>query len=92
MLRRLTDMTGIYTHDLVFNSHRPPRLASPGQGEDLVNFERYRTTAAVVKNLLRLLEGSTKYNLKPVDGVIDRCLWMAALPDAEIRSLSKSIQ
>ena len=82
--------SGIYTHDLVFNSHRPSRLA--GGTEGLVNFERYRTTAAVVKNLLRLLEGSTKYQFPRVDGLIDRCVWLAALPDAEIRSLSKSIQ
>ncbi|KAI9812356.1 MAG: Guanine nucleotide exchange factor lte1 [Thelocarpon impressellum] len=83
---------GIYTHDLVFNSHRPSRVAGAGGGEDLVNFERHRTTAAVVKNLLRLLDGSTKYSFAPVEGVIDRCLWLAALPDAEIRALSKEIQ
>ncbi|KAI9852923.1 MAG: Guanine nucleotide exchange factor lte1 [Thelocarpon superellum] len=83
---------GIYTHDLVFNSHRPSRVAGAGGTESLVNFERYRTTASVVKNLLRLIEGSTKYNFPPIDGLIDRCLWMAALPDPEIRALSKTIR
>lgn len=77
----------------MFNSHRPSRIdANGGDSEGLVNFERHRTTAAIVKNLLRLVEGSTKYQIQPVEGVIERCLWMAALPDEEIHSLSKSIQ
>lgn len=63
-----------------------------GDGEALINFERHRVTAAIVKNLLRLVEGSTKYKIAPVEGVIERCLWMAALPDDEIHALSKNIQ
>lgn len=83
---------GIYTHDLVFNSHRPSRIDSSGSEDGLINFERHRVTAAIVKNLLRLVEGSSKYEIQPVEGVIERCLWMAALPDEEIHALSKKIQ
>ena len=61
------------------------------QGEPLVNFERHRTAAAIVKSLLRLLHASSKYNFKPVPEVVSRCLWMAALPDDEITARSRSL-
>lgn len=83
---------GVYVHDLVFNSQRPSQVEGVDGGPPLVNFERYRTTAAVVKNLLRLLEASSRYNFEPVEGVTDKCLWMAALSDEEIRSRSKALE
>ncbi|KAI9674164.1 MAG: Guanine nucleotide exchange factor lte1 [Caeruleum heppii] len=83
---------GIYTHDLIFNSHRPADVPGAGSNKALVNFERHRTTAGVVKNLLRLLEASSRYQFRPVPGLLDRCLWMTALADSEIRSLSKKLQ
>ncbi|KAI9677290.1 MAG: Guanine nucleotide exchange factor lte1 [Trizodia sp. TS-e1964] len=83
---------GIYTHDLIFNSQRPSQIASTPDTDPLINFERQRTTASIVKSLLRLLEASTKYNFQPVEGVIERCLWMAALSDDEIRSRSKALK
>ncbi|KAI9784398.1 MAG: Guanine nucleotide exchange factor lte1 [Peltula sp. TS41687] len=83
---------GIYTHDLMFNSQRPSKVEDTNGGPALVNFERYRTTAGVVKSLLRLLEASTRYNFQPIEGVTDKCLWMAALSDEEIRSRSKALE
>ncbi|KAL1842429.1 hypothetical protein VTJ49DRAFT_5277 [Mycothermus thermophilus] len=50
---------GIYTHDLLFNAQKPSEIASSPTTPPLVNFERCRTAAAVVKTLLRLLEAST---------------------------------
>ena len=76
---------GIYTHDLLFNSQRPSQIASTPTTEPLVNFEKCRTTAAIVKNLLRLLEASSLYRFQPIEGITERCLWMAALSDEEIR-------
>ena len=61
------------------------------RGELLVNFERHRTAAAIVKSLLRLLHASSKYNFKPVPELISRCLWMAALPDDEITIRSRDL-
>lgn len=58
----------------------------------MVNFERYRTTAMIVKSLLRLIDASSKYSFAPIPGVIERCLWMAALSDEKITALSKSIE
>jgi len=83
---------GIYTHDLVVNSERPSQIASTPTTEPLVNFERCRTSATIIKNLLRLLEASQLYRFLPIEGVTERCLWMAALSDEEIDRYGRMIQ
>ncbi|KAL2069969.1 hypothetical protein VTL71DRAFT_14649 [Oculimacula yallundae] len=83
---------GIYTHDLLVNSERPSQIASTPTTEPLINFERCRTDATVVKNLLRLLEASSLYRFLPIEGITERCLWMAALSDEEISTYGKAIQ
>ena len=83
---------GIYTHDLLFNAQRPSEIASSPTTAPLVNFERCRCSAAVVKTLLRLLEASTLYQFQPIEGITERCLWMSALSDEEIRRHSESLQ
>lgn len=83
---------GIYTHDLLVNSERPSQVASTPTTDPLVNFERCRTDATIVKNLLRLLEASQLYRFFPIEGVTERCLWMAALTDEEITKYGKMIQ
>ncbi|KAF4630728.1 hypothetical protein G7Y89_g7410 [Cudoniella acicularis] len=83
---------GIYTHDLLVNSERPSQIASTPTTEPLVNFERCRTDATIVKNLLRLLEASQLYRFMPIEGITERCLWLAALTDEEISRYGKSIQ
>lgn len=59
--------------------------------EPLVNFERYRTTARIVKSLLRLIDASTKYSIEPVQGIIERCLWIASLSEEQIQGRSKQL-
>ncbi|KAL2265244.1 hypothetical protein VTJ83DRAFT_6344 [Remersonia thermophila] len=83
---------GIYTHDLLFNAQKPSEIASSPTTPPLVNFERCRTAAAVVKTLLRLLEASTRYSFQPIEGVTERCLWMGTLGDDEIRRLSEGLE
>ncbi|ROT42421.1 ras GEF [Sodiomyces alkalinus F11] len=83
---------GIYTHDLLFNAQRPSEIASSPTTAPLVNFERCRYAACIVKTLLRLLEASTLYQFQPVEGITERCLWMSALSDDEIRSRSESLE
>ncbi|KAL5615293.1 hypothetical protein BROUX41_005342 [Berkeleyomyces rouxiae] len=78
---------GIYMHDLTYNSQRPAHVpAASRTAMPLVNFERYRRTAAVVKTLLRLFEASTLYDFQTIEGITERCLWVCALGDDEIRS------
>ncbi|KAI3323708.1 ras GEF [Xylariaceae sp. AK1471] len=83
---------GIYTHDLLFNSQRPSEIASSPTTPPLVNFERCRISASIVKTLLRLLEASTYYQFQPIEGITERCLWMGALGDDEIRKRSESLE
>ena len=88
----LISYPALYIHDLTYNSQKPSLVASVVGGEPLVNFERYRSTALIVKNLLRLIDASSKYTYQPVDGVIERCLWMASLSDEAIRAKSKDLE
>ncbi|KAG6310013.1 hypothetical protein E4U44_006016 [Claviceps purpurea] len=83
---------GIYTHDLLYNAQRPAEIAVSSARAPLVNFERCRMGAAVVKTLLRLLEASTRYAFKPIEGVTERCLWIGALSDDEIRRYSRDLE
>ncbi|KAH8907265.1 hypothetical protein BR93DRAFT_951449 [Coniochaeta sp. PMI_546] len=83
---------GIYTHDLLFNAQRPSEIASSPTTPPLVNFERCRMAAGVVKTLLRLLEASTNYTFQPIEGLTERCLWMGALSDEEIRKLADTLE
>ncbi|KAK2591483.1 Guanine nucleotide exchange factor lte1 [Conoideocrella luteorostrata] len=83
---------GIYTHDLLYNAQRPSGIASSPTTAPLVNFERCRCGAAVVKTLLRLLEASTRYTFMPLEGVTERCLWIGALSDGEIRRYSQGLE
>lgn len=83
---------GIYTHDLLFNSQRPSEIASSVSTAPLINFERCRIAASIVKTLLRLLEASTHYQFQPIEGITERCLWMSALSDDEIRRHSETLE
>jgi hypothetical protein len=83
---------GIYTHDLLFNAQKSSEIASSPTTAPLVNFERCRTAAGVVKTLLRLLEASLLYTFQPIEGITERCLWMGALGDEEIRRLSEGLE
>ncbi|KAL1873759.1 hypothetical protein Plec18167_006277 [Paecilomyces lecythidis] len=82
---------GLYVHDLTYNAQKPAQIASTRDGDPLVNFERYRTAAKIIKSLLRLIDSSTKYAFEPACGVIERCLWIAALPDDQIQARSRKL-
>ncbi|KAE8377251.1 hypothetical protein BDV26DRAFT_293336 [Aspergillus bertholletiae] len=82
---------GLYVHDLTYNSQKPAQVAAH-DGEPLINFERYRTTAKIVKSLLRLIDASTKYTFAPVHGIIERCLWISSLSEEEIQTHSKQLE
>lgn len=82
----------LYIHDLTHNSQKPTHIPDTRGGEPLINFERYRTTASIVKSLLRLIDASAKYTYQPVQGLVNSCLWMATLTDEGIRSRSKELE
>ncbi|PYH45525.1 mitotic regulator LTE1 [Aspergillus saccharolyticus JOP 1030-1] len=81
---------GLYVHDLTYNAQKPARVTTH-EGEPLINFERYRTTAKIVKSLLRLIDASTKYKFHPIPGIIERCLWIASLSEEQVQLRSKQL-
>jgi hypothetical protein len=84
---------GLYVHDLTYNAQKPSTIpAGVEGGEALINFERYRTAAVIVKTLLRLIDASTRYSFEPIRGIVERCLWMGALPDDRIYALSRALE
>ncbi|KIW10397.1 hypothetical protein PV08_11359 [Exophiala spinifera] len=83
---------GLYVHDLTYNAQKPTHIPGGRGQETLINFERYRTTATIVKGLLRLIDASSRYTFAPVQGIIERCLWLAALGDDRIRRASKALE
>lgn len=86
----VNNFPGIYTRDLIYNAQKPAFIdAPPAAGEKLVNFERHHTAATIVKNLLRLLEASSRYTFNVEPNIISKCLWMAALSDDEITKRSR---
>lgn len=87
----LIKYAGLYVHDLTYNAQKPAQITTQ-TGDPLINFERHRTTARIVKNLLRLIDASTKYAFQPVQGVIERCLWIASLSEGEIQARIRSLE
>ncbi|CAD0083372.1 unnamed protein product [Aureobasidium vineae] len=89
---------GVYTRDLALNAQKPAfitpagRASTDGSHEQLVNFERHRTTASIVKGVLRLLDASSRYAIKADAEILAKCLWLAALADNEISELSKGLE
>ncbi|EDU44706.1 low temperature essential 1 [Pyrenophora tritici-repentis Pt-1C-BFP] len=84
---------GVYTRDLIYNAQKPAFIDAPVvDGERLVNFDRHHTAASIVKNLLRLLEASSKYTFKVEPHIISKCLWLAALSDEEITQRSRQCE
>jgi len=80
---------GVYTQDLLWSAQRPSIIDEDKTGNStsgpLINFEKCRIQAGIIKSLLRLLEASSLYTWGPVEGLTERCLWMARLSDEEIR-------
>jgi len=88
----LTFSLGLYVHDLTYNAQKPARVPGGQDRKSLINFERYRTTAVIVKGLLRLIDASSRYNFEPVEGVIEKCLWLAALSEDRIATMSRGLE
>ncbi|KZF25236.1 ras GEF [Xylona heveae TC161] len=82
---------GLYTHDLIYNAQKPTETKHEC-GSVLINFERHLTTAAIVKNLLRLIEASSRYNFRPIPTILDKCIWISALSDEDMKIYSNGIE
>ena len=83
---------GLYIQDLTYNAQKPAQIATRRGSEPLINFERFRTAAVVVKGLLQLIDASARYVFEPQKGIIERCLWLATLSEERIYTLSRSLE
>ena len=83
---------GLYVHDLTYNANKPSEIKVEDGGGPLVNFERYRTAAIIIKGLLRLIDASLRYDFDPIHGIVERCLWLSSLTNGRIDSLSKQLE
>lgn len=83
---------GLYVHDLNWNAQKPLEIPSGNGAEPLINFDRVRTAAVIIKSLLRLIDASLRYDLEPVHGIIERCLWLSALTNERIDTLSQTLE
>ena len=83
---------GLYVRDLTYNAQKPAQIASRSGSEPLINFERFRQAAVIVKGLLQLIDASARYTFEPQRGIIERCLWMATLSEEKIYTLSRSLE
>ena len=86
----------VYTRDLVANADRRPARLPAGSlksspDDFMINFERYRYTATIVKKLLRFQDASARYDFELVPDVCQRCLWMASVEDEEIQWRAASL-
>lgn len=86
---------GLYLSDLTFNAERPRFVAAQRQCKEenqLVNFERFRTSAAVVRALMQCIEWSRNYQLKADTDLQAKCLYVHALTELEMKGCSALLQ
>ncbi|RKF55331.1 guanine nucleotide exchange factor LTE1 [Erysiphe neolycopersici] len=82
----------IYTRELLKNCNLPLRISNSSNSEPLINFQKCRTNAVVIKSVLKLLEASQKYQFSLIRPIYERCYWIAALSDEQILGHKKLIQ
>ncbi|GAO48638.1 hypothetical protein G7K_2808-t1 [Saitoella complicata NRRL Y-17804] len=76
---------GVYLAELVDNSKRPALVHAQGNGEPLVNIQRYRHVASIVKALLNMVHASQRYRFARNVHTFNKCLWIACLNDTDMR-------
>lgn len=88
---------GLYLSDLTYNAERPAfvsaksgpmdnKCISAGESEKLVNFDRFRTSASVVKSLMQCIEWSGNYDFQPDHDLLAKCLYIHSLTNDEMSS------
>lgn len=81
---------GLYLSDLTFNAERPSFVvADLGH---LVNFERFRTSSAVVRALMQCIEWSQNYQLKTDTDLQAKCLYIHTLTELEMKGCRAHLQ
>lgn len=83
-LRGCIPFVGVYLTDLIFNSERPSYIGPPGTSTKLVNFEKIRTSASIVKSLVQCIQWSSNYKIEPDRDLLAKCLYIQSLTTEEM--------
>ncbi|OLL23620.1 Guanine nucleotide exchange factor LTE1 [Neolecta irregularis DAH-3] len=84
---------GIYLSDLIFNAQRPDRVPTLSMPQEmLVNFDRHRTTAGIIKKVLGMIEKARGYSFESIEEPFQRCLWLAALDESGLQRCADQIE
>jgi len=60
--------------------------------ERVINVERMRASASIIRHFVDLKRASEEYVLRGVPEILSRCLWIAALPEEELERRSQTIE
>ncbi len=90
-------LIAVYAKDLKAMGDMPSYVANHGKNEDLslrtplINVGKCRAQATVVQLVARYLEGVEEMRIQPVQGVIERCLWVGGLREEEVRKAARGL-
>jgi GDP/GTP exchange factor required for growth at low temperature len=85
-MRGCIPFVGVYLTDLIFNSERPSFTDTPGSGPRLVNFEKMRTSASIVKSLIQCIQWSSNYKIEADRDLLAKCLYIQSLTTEEMEA------
>lgn len=89
-------LVAIYAKDLSALKDMPSYIASSRTEPPLINVTKCKAQAAVVQLVARYLEragelGHGRERIRPVEGVVERCLWVGGLSDGEVKEFARNL-
>lgn len=89
--RACIPLVAIYAKDLRALKDMPSYISSTLSEPPLINVTKCKAQATVVQLVARYLEKSSELRINPVQGVVDRCLWVGGLRDAEVKECARGL-
>ena len=94
--RACIPLVAIYAKDLSALKDMPSYIASSRTEPPLINVTKCKAQAAVVQLVARYLErtgelGQGRERIRPVEGVVERCLWVGGLRDGEVKEFARNL-
>ncbi|CDK27853.1 unnamed protein product [Kuraishia capsulata CBS 1993] len=81
---------GLYLADLTFNQEKPSfknsttGIVAPEDFTTIINFDKFRMQAKIVKALIRLIELSKLYEFKIVNDILSKCIYIKSLTEEQM--------
>lgn len=94
--RACIPLVAIYAKDLSALKDMPSYIASSRTEPPLINVTKCKAQAAVVQLVARYLEragelGQGRERIMPVEGVVERCLWVGGMRDGEVKEFARDL-